>query len=51
MKTSFNQTICINIMPYNTPGDIARVYYILMNQILRNIDEIKCVFLFSVFSL
>jgi hypothetical protein len=28
-----------------------KVYYILINEILRNIDEIKCVFSFSVFSL
>jgi hypothetical protein len=28
-----------------------RIYYILTNEILRNIDEIKCVFSFSVFSL
>ena len=26
-------------------------YYILINDILENIDEIKCVFSFSVFSL
>jgi hypothetical protein len=28
-----------------------KIYYILLNEILRNIDEIKCVFSFSVFSL
>jgi hypothetical protein len=27
------------------------IYYILLNEILRNIDEIKCIFSFSVFSL
>jgi hypothetical protein len=27
------------------------IHYILINEILRNLDEIKCVFSFSVFSL
>ena len=51
-SSCLNMAVSHIIMLFNATLSLRnKFYYILINEILRNIDEIKCVFSFSIFSL